>query len=515
MELLAGLLGGLGLFLIGIRALGRDLQGLAGPRMRLTVARLTARPATGATMGLLLGALTQSSNAVTFIAANMLASGLLTTARALPVLAWANPGTAALVLLTAVDLRLAALLLLGVAGIASYLGLDGGGRWRAGYGAAIGLGLLLLGLTQLKFASAPLRDMPVMLDILAFAGEAALPPLILGAVITLVTQSSSAVTILAIALQAAGLLSFEQALLAMAGASIGSGLAVLALSGAAGGSTRQLVLFQFGFKLLAALLFLALIGLESATGVPLLRALAGQVSAAPEVQLGLLFALMQLSAAALLAPLGRPVQWLLARLSPPSPTEALGRPAFLYDQALADPASALDLAAREQDRLRARLPLLLEAVREGAADPVGSAALSLANAQVEAALDEFLGRLLAQAPSGELLLRAVRLNARTRLLRDLRLATAEFAQDAAAAGGAAPLPQLTEALHLLLSQLAEMADDEDAATLLALTGERGAMMRRLRAGGGEEAAGLLHRATACFERAVWLIRSLLEAEEAR
>ena len=92
-----------------------------------------------------------------------------------------------------------------------------------------------------------------------------------------------------------------------------------------------------------------------------------------------------------------------------------------------------------------------------------------------------------------------RLNARTRLLRDLPPATTEFAGDAAGAAGATPIPQLTEALHLLLDQLAALADADDAAMLLELTGERGAMMRRLRAAGSDGLAPkLLHRATATF-----------------
>ena len=97
----------------------------------------------------------------------------------------------------------------------------------------------------------------------------------------------------------------------------------------------------------------------------------------------------------------------------------------------------------------------------------------------------------------------------------MRLATAEFARDAASAAGAPPMPQLTEALHLLLDQLAALADADDAALLMELTGERGAMMRRLRAAGSDGLAPeLLHRATATFERAVWLIRSLATAHGA-
>jgi hypothetical protein len=90
------------------------------------------------------------------------------------------------------------------------------------------------------------------------------------------------------------------------------------------------------------------------------------------------------------------------------------------------------------------------------------------------------------------------------VLRDLRVVVSEFA------AGAAPIPSLTEALHLLLEQLAEAQDGDDIAMLLTLSEDRGPMMRRIReARAGEAPPDLLRQATANFERAVWLARSLL------
>jgi len=105
---------------------------------------------------------------------------------------------------------------------------------------------------------------------------------------------------------------------------------------------------------------------------------------------------------------------------------------------------------------------------------------------------------------------AVRLAARNRVLRDLRVIVMEFGATAEQAAGAAPIPQLTEALHLLLEQLAEAQDAEDIAMLLALSEDRGPMMRRIReARAGETPPDLLRQATTSFERAVWLARNLL------
>lgn len=515
METLATLLGGLGLFFLGIRQLGHNMQAMAGPRARRLVARLTQGPLAGAAAGLGLGMLTQSSSAVTFIAANMQASGMVSVARALPVLAWANLGTTLLVLLAALDMRLAALMLLGVAGCAAFFNLDGSGRWRPVVQAVVGIGLMFLGLALLKAGAAPLRDSTVLRDLLTFTGDAAWPAFMLGLLVTLVAQSSSTVTMLAITFFTAGVLQFPEAEMAIYGASLGSGLATYLLAGGISGTTRQLVLYQVAFKTLGTALFVALHGLSLALDTPLVPGLLALLAVGEDTRLGLLFALMQLVTALLVMVLNRPLLRLLVARSPAGATETLARPMFIYAGAARDAPSALALARCEQDRLLARLPMLLNAVRDNALPPpLPIAELAASARPVEAALESFLGTLIADATQGTLqgqaMLEAVRLQARTRLLRDLRLAVTDVALAAEDAPQATPLPQLVEALHLLLEQLAEAHDADDQATMLVLTGDRGAMMRRLRATSANALPPeLLHRATSGFERAVWLIRSLL------
>lgn len=516
MEMLATLLGGLGLFFIGMQAIGQNLQQLAGSRMRRMVAHLTDRSAAGAVAGLVLGVLTQSSNAVTFIAASMQASGLVTVRRALPLVAWANPGTAALVLVASFDLRLAALLLLGVAGCMAYFRLDGRGRWRTALQAMIGLGLLFMGLALLKSGAASLRDIALVAELVAFAAGLEAAGFVVGLAVTLVAQSSSTVSILAITLHEAGLLSFGQATMLILGASVGSGLATYSIAGGLRGTQRQLVLYQLWFKLLGAFVLLTVHGVEVAFDLPLLEPLLASLASDRGMQLALFFALVQVVGAALVTPLNGLALRLLQWRMPESPAESLARPQYLYERALDDAQSALGLVEREQERLAARLPLLLDSVRlEAPRPPLPLQPLSEASARVEAITEEFLLRLLAKAPERETLAEAVRLEARLRLLRDLRGAVVALA---ATAHEAPTITAVIEPLHLLLDQFCSVADAEERATLLGLTEDRGAMMRRLRATHADALApDVLHRATAAFERAVWLLRSLLmlDAEAAR
>jgi phosphate:Na+ symporter len=509
MDTIATLLGGLGLFFVGIRQVAQNMQSMAGPYARRLIAGLTSSPMTAALAGVGLGGLTQSSSAVTVITANMQASGLITVQRALPLLAWANLGTTALVLLATLDLRLAALVLLGFSGIISYLNLDIGGRLRPLLHSLVGMGLMFLGLALLKAGAAPLRDTEWLRSLLAATGDAALPAFVLGVAVTFVAQSSSTVSMIAITMFNAGAMRFDEAEMAIYGASLGSGLATFLLAASMTGTTRQLVLYQFAFKALGTLIYVLLHLVEAIIGIPLISALLSHLAVEQDTQLAMLFGLMQITTALAMIALDGPLLRLIARFAPPNPTEALTRPAFIYDGALRDGPSALTLAAREQARLLARIPTLLDSVREGAQGAsIPTTALSAASQTLEKTVEDFLAQLIGDAAKAGLdrasMAEAVRLSARNRVLRDLRVVVSEFA------AGAAPIPSLTEALHLLLEQLAEAQDGDDIATLLTLSEDRGPMMRRIReARAGEAPLDLLRQATANFERAVWLARSLL------
>ncbi len=140
MELLATLLGGLGLFLVGTKAVGTNPQQLAGPCMRAGFGAATRGPIPTVLIGLLLGGVTQSSNAVTFISTFPVSAGLLRIRAAMLLLAFANVGTAGLVLLATVDLRLAVLWMVGLVGVLTAFGVDRGARSRPALGALLGLG---------------------------------------------------------------------------------------------------------------------------------------------------------------------------------------------------------------------------------------------------------------------------------------------------------------------------------------------------------------------------------------
>src|SRR5262245_429693 len=117
LELTAFFLSGLAFLFLGVDGIRTNLRQMANRRFRQVMSHMTGRAYLAGAWGLLLGIITQSATAVSFIVAGMTASGLLTLQRALLVVATSNLGTVALVFLAALDLTTAIYYLIGLTGL--------------------------------------------------------------------------------------------------------------------------------------------------------------------------------------------------------------------------------------------------------------------------------------------------------------------------------------------------------------------------------------------------------------
>lgn len=514
---------GLGLFFIGMRMISAHVRQLGGSGFHALLVRGLVRPFAPQSVGLTFGALTQSTGAVTFITSGLVAAGTLTMARALPMLSWANLGTSALVLLAAVNLHSMVLLLLGMLGLSFFLGLDQADRYRHLVFALLGLGLLLLGLTMLKESVASLGAEPWMREFVAFSGSGVAIALVSGFVIAVAVQSSSIVTVLALPLVYQGLLNLEQTLLLIYGASVGSGFAVLLLASGMTGPSRQLSLCQAVLRALTALLLLPLFFLERDGGVPLMLAMLRALSDNPATQCAVAYLMFQV---VLVLTSRISAVWLLglaARLAPPSQDEALMKPQFLFEEAAADPATALALVALEHRRLVSLLPDFLEDLRaedERSAQAAPLRLLAAASQAIAEEIDRFLAATVRANPDMADIDQVFAARSRLQTLQPLQSALHQFASELAAvplADRPAFAEQMVEGLHAILMVAADTAAEDagdSADMLLMLTEERSALMDRVRQellGGGTSIGGResLLSATLTFERIIWLLRRLV------
>jgi len=524
LSIIASGIGGVGIFFAGMYLLAENLKKLAGSRFRRTVAAWTKSLWAGILWGFAAGAVMQSTSAITFIIVSMLGSGLLAVESGLAIMIGANVGATIIVVIATLDIHLFVLVILGVAGLS--FAIDRTASARTFLLAVFGIGLVFLGLSMLQAGVGPVAQEPWVRDLMANAGSSYLLIFGIAAVLTFVTQASTSIALLSITLASAGVLSFEQCVMAIYGLNVGSSVLTYALSSGLRGRLRQVAMFQVAFNFVAALLMVPLFYLEIYTQIPLVIALVKQFSNDLSLQLAYVMVVFNVSGAILLAVLIRPVARLLARLYPPLPEENDAQPRFIYDQAVQEPETALDLVDREQQRLAGYLPTLLEIARTAPKDATGAIARrrEVTNS-LGSTIDEFLERLgetHLSASAYERLNQALNVQ---RILEGLAETLSELATTVVAAGPNPTTQRLTgsvvEGLDAVLLTLVEaMAPDgaDDRLLLRRMTGDRGGLMRRLReeylasdASLGPADKMAILSLTNLAERASWLISRLVDA----
>jgi len=530
-EVPAALLAGLGLFVFGVRQIQAGLQQLAGRGLRRLLLRATTSTWRAALTGIGLGFVTQNTNAATYIAISLTAAGLLPFSAALGVVAWATVGTSTLVFFASIRIELVVLYLVGITAFLAVSEHGTSSRYRAMIQSLFGIGMLFLGMQTVRGATGSFESMPVDGMVAGVGGHGA-AVFAVGLVVAAVMQSSTTVAALGAALAATGAIPLEEQILLVYGACLGSAIGNLVHGWRLSGVGRRLLLFQGTGRAIGIAVLLALLGVEFAFGTPLSAELLGTVAPGlPALQTGIAFFLAQMAAALASTVLSRPIMRLVSRFAPLGRADAIAQPRFLYDHALDDPLTAVDLVEREQARLFDHLPAQLDMVRsdaDPALDRIGRRrfdpnALEHGHATLARAIERFLIDLLARRHDGGSVDRIVALRSRNEIARAQIQTLGEFVR---AAGRARDIPavapfaeRLTEALHVLLATAGEAVGDRDPTTLALLegiAGDRSEILeqarRALLLGNRDlsaEAQDDLFHLTSLFERSTWLIRRLI------
>lgn len=529
MEHWASIVAGLGLFFIGVKQVGHHLKQMAGHRMRAVMARATSNRIRASLLGVMSGALTQSTNAATFLVVSMVTAGIVEVSGALPIVIWSNVGTSALVMMATLDMKLLAYFLIGLVGVCFYCGLHESEKWRHLIGAALAICLLFLGLSLIKAGTAPLRHEDWVREFLSFAAGSFVFALFAGAVMTLIAQSSATVSVVALTLLASELLTMDQTIMLVFGASIGSGANIYMMSMNLSGTGRVIALIQVWLKGAGVLLLLPLFLGELTFGWPGIKFAAEWLGGTPQMAVAWIFLFLQLAPAVGMTLLATPCLRLARRVCPPDPQEELARPAFLYDQALEDPETALDLVEREQMRLMERLPRMLETLisDDGGEPPLAPEVLHASGKNLIKEVASFLDDLMLRCQTHASLERLVNIRARQDVLRQLydnELALINALSEAFPQGDPQSLGgRLVESLHAVLCIFGESATDpEMIPTVQSLSSDRSSLMKQLRSGMAEshghlnsETQANLFTATSLFERVIWLVHRFTELIDQR
>jgi len=269
------ILGGVGLFLLGMTVMTDGLKALAGSALRTVLGKAAATPLSGAFWGAIVTLLVQSSSAVTMTTIGLVNASLLTFPQGLGLVFGANVGTTGtgwLVALIGVRVSLSAYALPMI--FAGALGkLLAGGRIAASGSVLAGFALVLYGLTTLQQGMGGLAeslhpsDLPAVLgapEVGWIAGTSGLMTLIVvGLAMTAVMQSSTAAIAVTISAYYAGAVGLEQGAALIIGQNIGTATSSALAAIGAGATAKRLALAYVLFKVIAALIAIAVFPLTA------------------------------------------------------------------------------------------------------------------------------------------------------------------------------------------------------------------------------------------------------------
>lgn len=343
MMLALELLGGIGLFMLGMSMLTEGLKLAAGDGLRAILRNWTRTPARGLISGALLTGLVQSSSAVTVATIGFVNAGLLTLRHAVWVIFGGNIGTTMTAWLVALvglklDIGAFALPIIGFGVLAQMLGTK---RPRvSGTGQALaGFGLFFLGISILKGAFDTLLPWLETLDLSQAGFFAPFAFLVFGMVLAALAQSSSAAIAIILTATAGGGLPLELAAAGIIGANIGTTTTAIFASAGATPAAKRVALSHIVFNIYSGVAaFLLLYPLVAVSHW--LADLVLVDSKDEPLTLAIFNTLLNVLGVLLIWPFAnRLVDWLQQRYV--APEESIGRPAHLDPTLAAVPALAL------------------------------------------------------------------------------------------------------------------------------------------------------------------------------
>ena len=277
LQLLIGVLGGLGVFILGMKFMSDGLQQVAGARLKSLLHFFTRNRFAAVAAGAGVTGLIQSSSACTVMVVGFVNAGLLSLRQAIGIVYGANIGTT--VTGQMVSLKLDGLALPAIAiGVAMSL-LAKRSTTRHIAQTLFGFGLLFFGMKLMSGQLKSIAGFPSFVDVFqrfdCRPGPSGVMPIgaVLGAVaigtaMTMIVQSSSATIGLTIALAASGLINFHTAVPLILGDNIGTTVTALLASIGTNARARQAAIAHTIFNLAGAL-YMVLLLYVTIGGVPI------------------------------------------------------------------------------------------------------------------------------------------------------------------------------------------------------------------------------------------------------
>ena len=247
-------LGGLALFLFGVRVLSMGMEKLAGNRLQEWLDRMTNRPIKGAVFGAVTTALIQSSSLVMVTMIGLINANLMTLEQAVGVMMGQRIGTTLTAQIIAFKMGDFCFLFIALGLI--LVEFVSHRAWQRFGEVILGFGILFLGMQTMSGALKIVAGTPVVKEWLAYMGQSYLPGILAGTIATAVVQSSSAVTGLVVAMGMSQIITLPGAIALLLGANIGTCITGLVASLRLSHASRRASIAQIIINVVGVLLFL-------------------------------------------------------------------------------------------------------------------------------------------------------------------------------------------------------------------------------------------------------------------
>ncbi len=255
--------GGVGIFLLGMKYMSEGLQTVAGESLRRMIALVTDNRFLAIGVGLFTTALIQSSSVTTVMVVGFINSQIMTLSQGIGVIMGANIGTTITGWILVLDIGKYGLPILGFAGFVYMFSKHDKTRFIAM--AVMGLGFVFFGLELMQKGFAFLRDLPSftawMNSFHADTYIGVLKCVGIGCLLTLIVQSSSATLAITISLAAIGIIPYETAGALVLGENIGTTITAFLASIGSTTNARRAAYFHILFNVIGvawvSLLFLS------------------------------------------------------------------------------------------------------------------------------------------------------------------------------------------------------------------------------------------------------------------
>ena len=253
------ILGALGIFLYGMKLMSDSLQKIAGNKMRNILSRMTSKPFNGILTGAFATTVIQSSSATIVMVVSFVNAGLLSLAGAVAVIMGANIGTtitAWVISLLGLKFSMADLAIPLVAIAIPFIFSKHSKRKSIGE-LIIGFSLLFLGIEFMKAAMPDINQYPHVLEFIAqysnYGYGSILLFVLIGTILTLVMQSSSATMAITLVMCSQGWISFEVGAAMVLGENIGTTITANLAAMVANNSAKKAALSHLVFNVIGVI----------------------------------------------------------------------------------------------------------------------------------------------------------------------------------------------------------------------------------------------------------------------